>query len=629
MLTCLLVASAQISPGVAARLPERESGDEILITASLFPVVASESPVSATVFDESTIKSLGFSTASDLLRLAPGVAVAASGARGTETVVRIRGAESNHTLIFVDGVAFNDIAAANAARFDALSSGGLGRIELIRGPQSALWGSEALGGVVSLSSPDPLGPLRAELLLEGGTDDFRRAEAIFASGGDQAGLTATATWQGSEGIDILGMGFGDTDGFETLTAGLKGIVRSGAFETGAVVRFTHHNIEFDGFDPLTFRRADTLDVSVAATWAARAWLGYDDGSRWSARLEAQHLDSENRNRVGALRTADSRGSRLRFGGRLGRHVEVGVSRHDLLVALEREEEEFETRDRTNSLERRVDRARTAYVGEWRARWSGRLTTDLAVRHDDFNRFADDTSLRFNLVWDMAGGLQILAGYGEGIAQPGFTDLFGFPGFGFVGNPDLRPETSRGFEAGLRWRSPAVILAGIVFSNDLEGEIVEDFATFPATVINAEGKSRRRGVELAVTWRPNPSIRLDLNYTFLDARGGIASEADVKEIRRPRHTANAFLDWRSGPFSAAASLAYVGGRSDRDFDLFPAPLVRLGAYWLSSLRAGYRLLPQLEAFARVENAFDSDYQDVLGYNMPGRKVHAGLRLALGH
>ena len=629
MLTFLLLASAQISPAAITTTPESDSGEEILITASLVPVAASEGPASTTVFDKSTITALGFSAASDVLRLAPGVAVAASGTRGTETVVRIRGAESNHTLIFVDGIAFNDIAAANAARFDALSAGSLGRIELIRGPQSALWGSEALGGVVSLSSPDPLGALRGEFLLEGGSDGSRRAEAIFASGGDRAGLTATATWLSSDGIDVLGMGFGDKDGFETLTLGLKGLARFGDFEAGAAGRYIHHEIDFDGFDPLTFQRDDTLDASVAETKAARFWFGYDDGARWSARIEAQQLDSENRNRVGAVRTADSRGSRLRFGGRLGRRVNVGESRHDFLAAIEREQEDFETQDLIVPLKRRVERARTAFVGEWRARWNGRLTTDLAVRHDDFNLFADDTSVRFNLVWEAVGRFQLLAGYGEGVAQPSFTDLFGFPGFAFVGNPDLRPERSRGFEAGLRWRSAELTVEGVVFSNNLEDEIVEDFTTFPATVINAEGESRRRGLELAATWRPSGSLRLDLNYTYLDARQSNLTEVNVREIRRPRHTANVVVDWHSGPFSAAASVAYVGRRSDRDFDLFPSPVVPLDDYWLSSLRAAYRILPQLEVFARVENGFDSDYQDVFGYNMPGRKVYAGLRVALGH
>ncbi len=137
-------------------------------------------------------------------------------------MVRIRGAESNHTLVFIDGIAFNDIAAANAGRFDALTAGGLGRLELIRGPQSALWGSEALGGVVAMSSPDPLGAFRAEAApnMAAGTACARRPRSPRAA--RRAGLSATATWARSDGIDIIGGGAGDRDGFENVTLSLLG-----------------------------------------------------------------------------------------------------------------------------------------------------------------------------------------------------------------------------------------------------------------------------------------------------------------------------------------------------------------------------------------------------------------------
>jgi vitamin B12 transporter len=627
MIILAYLASAQISPSPSPS--GAESDREILITAALVPVAEDRAPPSVTSFDETLIDELGLRSASDFLRLAPGVSVATSGARGTETVVRIRGAESNHTLIFVDGIAFNDIAAANAARFDSLSAGALDRIELIRGPQSALWGSEALGGVVSLQSPEPLGKPSAEALIEIGSQDSRRAELEATSGGDQAGLSASASWVESEGIDVLGQGLGDKDGFETLTLGLKGHLRFGNFDAGAVGRFIHHDVEFDGFDPLTFRRADTADSSEAETIAGRAWIGYDDGAAWSARLEAQRLDSDNRNRLGAASISETGGKRIRFGGRLVRRLETSGSRHDVIIAIERETEKFSSRDLIGSSPaRRLGRGRTAVVGEWRAEWGERLTTDLAFRHDDFSRFEDDTTVRVSYVFDVFNGLQWIGSYGEGIAQPSFTDLFGFPGFPFLGNPDLRPEQSQGFETGLRWRSPTFSIEGIYFSNDLKDEIVEDFATFPATVVNAAGKSRRRGLELSAEWRPSEHILFSTNYTYLDARAAEEAGVRLREIRRPRHSFNSYAAWQSGPIAVAGSLAYVGRRTDRDFDLFPAPIVELDDYWLSSLSLSYRLLPQVELFARAENGFDSEYQDVFGYNLPGRTVHAGLRVTLG-
>jgi vitamin B12 transporter len=628
MITPLLLMAFQIAP---AAVPPAEQA--IVVTASLSPVAVGDAPASVTLFDEALVEALGPALVTDLIRLAPGISVATTGAQGTETVVRIRGAESNHTLVFIDGIAFNDVAAANAGRFDTLTSAGLGRLELIRGPQSALWGSEALGGVVAISSPDPLGAFRAEASAEYGSRDSARASAELASGGEHAGISATANWARSDGIDIVGGGAGDRDGFENLTLSLLGVARFGDFELGGVGRYIHHDVEFDGTDPNTFARADTLDASTAETFAVRGWLGYgvDADAPWSARVEFQHLDSENRNRIGALRTTDSAGRRTRFGGQIAHRFSLGASRHELTAAIEREEEDFSTRDLQfgGPGNRDLSRARTALVGEWRAHWGERLVTDVALRHDDFNRFADATTLRANAVLDVGAGLSLLAGYGEGIAQPSFIDLFGFPGFPFAGNPDLRPERSRGFEGGLRWRGSGVTLEAVAFSNDLEEEIVEDFTVFPSSVTNAAGESRRRGLELSAEWRPNGATMLGANYTHLDSREQAdANTPAAREIRRPRHSANLYGSWRHGPLTLGGSIAYVGRRLDRDFDLFPAPIVSLDPYVLGSVRMAYRVMPRLELFARAENGFDSDYQDVFGYATPGASVHAGLRVTFG-
>ncbi len=183
--------------------------------------------------------------------------------------------------------------------------------------------------------------------------------------------------------------------------------------------------------------------------AAGSAYGVGADAPWSARIEIQHLDSENRNRIGTLRTTDTFGRRTRFGGHVAHRFAFGATRHELTAAIEREEEDFGSRDLQfgGPGNRDLSRARTAFVGEWRAHWGERLVTDVALRHDDFNRFADATTLRANAVLNVGAGFSLLAGYGEGIAQPSFVDLFGFPGFPFAGNPNLRPERSRGFEGG--------------------------------------------------------------------------------------------------------------------------------------------------------------------------------------
>lgn len=635
MIASLLIAAAQPAPATPSPTSSDEPDQTIVVTASLLPVPQHEAPASVTVFDGDQIDTLGFVQAIDLIRLAPGTAVSVSGSPGSQAQVRIRGAEANHTLVFIDGIAVNDLAAGNQARFETFSADGLGRLELVRGPQSALWGSEALGGVIAMETSAPLGELRVSGTGEYGSRGALRFAGGFSSGGDSAGLSATASFARGDGIDILGGGAGDRDGFETLTLAAKGLVRFGeGFEAGAVGRYIHHDFAFDGSPPPFFVRADTADASVAETIAGRVWLGYgDDDSPWRARIDAQHLDSENRNRSGMVRTNDSYGRRSRFGAQVSRRFAFGDTRHTLVAAAEHEEERFGTRDLRfgGGSDRDLERSRTAFVGEWRAEWGNAVITDVALRHDDFTRFEDATTLRVHAELKLGGGVSLVGGYGEGIAQPSFIDLFGFGvGSGFIGNPDLLPERSSGYEGGLRWTRPDLSLETVAFSNDLVDEIVEDFSISPNnTVVNAPGESRRRGIEVSAEWRPVAGLRIGANYTYVDTRETDAGAGTaLREVRRPEHTANLFAAWRSDRLTIGGALAYVGERIDRDFDLFPSPRVELDAYVLASARIAYRLTDTIEAFGRVENGFDESYQDVVGYATPGRSVHAGVRLALG-
>jgi vitamin B12 transporter len=619
----------------AASPPAEAPPDEtIVVTASLEPVPAEASPASVTTIDQRRIEALGAPLVSDLARLAPGVSVAVSGAQGSLTQIRIRGAEANHSLLFVDGIAFNDPASGNEARFETVAADGLSRMEIVRGPQSALWGSEALGGVIAVEGADPFSGTSLSATGEYGSRDFSRGHVGLVAGGGEAGVAASLTRLRSDGIDIFGNGAGDRDGFSNLAARLKAAIRPGGdVEAGIVGHYIRATSRFDGTPAPLFRRADTLDSSRAELAAIRAWtrLGVAADAPWSLELEGQYLHSSNRNRHGAMPLNRTLADRLRIGGKLVRRFSAGRAHHVLIAATEREEESFAALDQAVFFapDQRRSRARTAYVGEWRAQWGSALATDLAIRRDDFNRFEDSTNVRAAIVGRPLDRLRLHAAYGEGIAQPTFFDLYGFDPTSFVGNPDLTPERSRGLEAGVAWEGRRLGLSATAFSNRLSGEIVEDFSTFPFTVRNAAGKSRRRGVEVTAEVRPMAGLRVDANYTWLDARERrVGAGGRSAEPRRPRHSANVAADWTAGRLVAGASLAYVGKRGDSDFDAFPAIPVTLDDYVLANVRVAYRLSDAVQLFGRVENAADSDYREVFGYASQGRSVHAGLRLRLG-
>ncbi|WP_156678606.1 TonB-dependent receptor plug domain-containing protein [Sphingomonas profundi] len=631
MTIAFILAAAAAAPAASTTAPD------IVVSAALVPVTQAEAPATVTVIDQARIEALGSPYALDLLRLAPGVSVATTGSPGAQTQVRIRGAEANHTLVFIDGIAFNDPAAGNEARFETFSADGLGRIEVVRGPQSALWGSEALGGVIAMETPDPLGTLRATATGEYGSRDFRRGAASLVTGGESAGVSATASWLKGDGIDALGGGRGDRDGFETKTASVKAVARpaGGDGEIGIVGRYIEHDNQFDGTDPVTFQRADTADAARTETGAVRGWatLGLGPDAPWSVTADGMYLSSENRNRNGDTPLNRTRGDRFRVGGQLVHRLDIGTTAHTLIAAVEREDETFRASDDQyfGATDQRRTRGRTAYVGEWRAAWGRLLATDVAVRHDDYNRFANQTTVRASAILTVADGLSLVGTYGEGTAQPTFFDLYGFFPGSFVGNPNLTPETSRGYEAGVRFVRPAFSAEVTAFSNRLRDEIVSvfDSTTFLSSTANATGRSRRRGIEANVQAQPLAGLRLTANYTYLDAKDQqVASGVALKEVRRPKHSGNLAADWTAGPLTLGASLAYVGRRNDVDFDQFPAPTVRLHDYVLGGARVAYAITPNIEAFGRIENAFDSNYQDVVGYATQGRAVFGGLRVRIG-
>lgn len=618
-LSLLLISAAAVA----------QADPEIIVTASREAIAAEIAPVSSTVLGEAEIEALDLPAAADLLRLTPGVSVSTTGPRGTQTQLRIRGAEANHTLLFVDGIRFNDPAAGNEPRFELLTSDLLSRIEVVRGPQSALWGSEAVGGVIAVDTGDPF--LRTGFVGEGeyGSLDSARLFGRYAVRTGDVGISGGLGYQRSDGIDSLGGGAGDRDGFENLAASLRIEARpSDNARLGATGYWTEGTSHYDGLDPNFFVRADTLDTTKSRIGAVRAFAsGEWDG--WSVRGEASYLDSANRNRLAGAPLNSTLGDRLTLGGQVSRRI----GSHTFIAAIDHQDEDFRARDTQyfGGTDQDQSRNLTAFVAEWRAEWSPAIVTDIAVRHDDFSAFADETTFRASVLVRPGGGFALHAAYGEGIAQPTFYDLFGFFPGSFVGNPDLTPERSRGWEAGIRWSSAHFAIGLTGFSNHLRDEIVPTYdpATFLSGAANADGRSKRDGIELSASWRHAAWLNVEANYTWLDAdEPNSAGTAQIREIRRPRSTTNLAAWGEADRFSWSASLAYVGARRDTDFDLFPAVVVRLDDYVLGSLRVGYRILPQLELYARVENAFDADYQDVVGYNTAGRTVYAGLRVAFG-
>lgn len=612
-------------PLFLADTPAAVQPPTVVVTAERAPEQRERTAESVSIVDSKRLDRLGEPLLSNVLRLLPSAAVATSGPAGSITEVRIRGAEANHTLLFIDGIRANDPAAGNVPRFELLGADLADRIELVRGPQSALWGSEAIGGVIALSSDAGASP---QLSVEGGSFGFARAGGQTSVTQGDVSASVAGGFQRATGIDSFGAPGGDKDGYANLALRTRVEWRPSDQLTFAATGFgVSGRSDYDGYKD--FVHADTADVTRNRFGAIGVNADWREGG-WQVTASASILASRNRNLLAGDFVNQTAGERRSVGLQLARELTTGAVHHRFILAGDADKERFSASDAvySDATGQRRSRAHEALTVEWRAE-AGPLTTDLAVRRDAFNRFKDATTFRGSALLSLGRGWALTGSYGEGIAQPTFFDLYGFFPDSFVGNPNLKPERSAGWESGIRYASGPVSVRATIYRQRLHDEIVDVFLpTFQSTTANATGTSKRAGLELEGEWQLSPALRLAANYAYLKAsERRDALDRPVQELRRPKHSGSLVLDGQERRWTYGASLALVGDRRDTDFDVFPARTLTLKGYWLAGARIGYQLNKRVQLFGRVANAFDRSYQDVVGYRTEGASVDAGLRIGL--
>ncbi|MEQ7872696.1 TonB-dependent receptor [Sphingomonas sp. ASV193] len=582
---------------------------DIVVTASRDPVEKDEAPASVTVLDQRHLDRLHAPFLTDLLREVPSLAVAVSGPSGSLSEVRIRGAEADQTLLFVDGIKANDPASGNAPRFELVNADLLSRVEVVRGPQSALWGSEAIGGVIAVDGPTGGATVG---MAEIGSFGERRGAARVGIGNASTGLSLGIAGQRATGIDSFN-GLGDKDGYSNLSLRASGRWRASDTLAVAASAFRLAGVsQFDGYDPVTFLHADTKDESRDRLTAGRVAATVGDETRLYATASASLLASRNAYYLADVFQSEARAKRRMLGLQAG----ATFGEQHFILAADDEHESFDAFIH-------YVRDHRALTAEWRGKL-GPLVTDAALRLDMFNRAKDATSVRAAAQLPLTTTLRLAATYGEGIAQPTFYDLFGYPGYS-AGNPSLKPERSRGGEVSLRWAQGPWTATLTGWKQNLTDEIVPDYGGAIPSTMNGGGISHRRGVEFEGGWSRSDRLRVSASAAWLHADQPADGGGSRIEYRRPAWSGHVAADGRAGRWSYGALVAYTGPRRDFDFDAYQE--VRLGGYWLAGGRLAYRLTRQVELGVRVANAFDARYEDVVGYRTEGRSIHVGLRVGL--
>lgn len=564
---------------------------------------------------------------SEALRTVPGLAVTRVGGTGSQTQVRIRGAESNQTLVLVDGIEVNDPSIESEFDFGNLLVTDIDRVEILRGPQSVLYGSDAAGGVINVITRRGRGRPRASASLEGGSFGTVEGRASLSGGlgEDRFRFALAAARLRTDGISSAAEDRGNTerDGYDngTLSAVLD-VSPLDTLDVEIVGRLTDVDREGDGFvggvgavdaeeDSATTQRFGRITASLSTF----------DG-RWRHRIGVSGAETLTDYRSEGQDAGSYDGTRTKIDYQTDLLVSTGgvvPADHTISLGVERERESVTAVGPFVDFDRSIT-GHSVY-GLYQLALFDDLFLTAGGRFDDNERFEDATTYRFTAAYRHEGtGTRLHGSYGTGVKNPALFELYGSTA-DFRPNPDLEPERTRGWDLGVEQAllGGRLLLGAVYFDQRVDNLI----ALTGQSVANLDGESRARGVELTATVYLLDDLDLTGTYTYTDSRDPDGNEL----VRRPRHQAAADLSYRFLEDRAAVHLGVVrvGARNDSAFDAaYNRSVVRLDPYTLVNLAASVRVTGRLEVFGRIENLLDEDYEEAFTYGAPGRAGYIGLR-----
>jgi len=623
------------TPDVAGR--EVATGvSELVVTATRSPEPADKVGQSVTVIDHAEILVRQVVVMSDFLATTPGVSVVRNGGVGGQTTLRIRGAEGGQTVVVVDGVKLNDPTSPDSAyNFANLLVGDVARIEVLRGAQSTLWGSQAIGGVVNIVTADPTRPLEGEASLEGGSMGTAYGRAALGGAGERLVWRLAASQFVTDGVSAFAQGK-EADGYRnTGFSGRANLKLTDTVSLDLRGVWSRGRNDFDGFPPPLYQFADDPEYGITKDLTGYAGLNFDlFGGRLKSRAAYGYTRTDLRyfdpTQAVTPVTFDARGENttLEYQG-----IFQVTDAWTATFGAERNRSTMRTASPSSfDAHPTPDHGRAVIDGLY-GQANGEilkgLTLTAGVRHDHHDTFGDHTLGQLAAAWALNDGATVLrASFGQGFKAPSLYQLFS-P----YGNTTLKPETADSWDAGIEqhFAPGSAVVSAAWFQRDTDNQIDFFSCLSPSTPLCAVGggrfgyyaniaRTKAHGVEL--TGQAHlAGLDLDGDYTWTHTENDAPGANHGKDLsRRPEHQANLTVSHAFGfGLTTSGTVSYVGESFDN-----PANSFRLKAYTLVSLRAAWPVTPLIEVYGRVENVLDETYQTTRNYGEPGRAAYLGVR-----
>jgi vitamin B12 transporter len=610
------------------------SSRRVVVTATRTEVDRERVASSISVIDSETIQRSGAVTVADLLRIVPGVDVVRSGPVGGNVAVFLRGANSEHTLVLIDGVEANDpISPTRVYNFADFPAENIERIEILRGPQSTLYGSDAMGGVIALFTKKGSKGTQASLSFEGGSYNTFKETAELSGAATQFNYSLSAQRFDTGGVSAADRRDGnrEKDGYERNSfSAVLGAEITNNLRSDSTFRYLASEAELDNFggigadDPNRILEREQLFARTALSGTVL----HPDLTQ-TLGVSVSHQNFEDNNDPDVLNPLDSLRSSytsrlLKFDFQNEFKASEAVS---IVAGLETEDERGSSAYSSdgffgpfeNNFDSADARTNSAYLNFLLHVGSG-FSTSIGARVDDHSRFGSEESWKLAPAYMFSEtNTRVFGSVGTGFKAPSLFQLYSS-----YGNPDLKPEESLGWDLGIEQQigSDGASASLTYFHNDFDELISFNPNTFVSENI---ARARTEGVEFALKTPLIEGVHATTSYTYTDTE-----DLDLRSslLRRPRHKAALELSAQATKDLAFDVGATMVGRSfDNDFSTFPASRVALGSHTLVHAGARYTLSENVQLFARVENLLDKSYQRVLGYGEQGLAAFGGLKVKL--